>query len=191
MTDGPFNNQTLTSRWNRFASAIQVDAVNSDERRALASDALLHEILTDDTSHLLAELQAYSALRQLDIQPLSAIDGIFEKYSKTPFADTLQKELTFRVDSQMAPDVAIDTAIEASVSTQVGQARNRIEEECIRARDSGEMPQHQFNRTVAQANAAFDALATEEISHAVRTRDKNAFKVAVSKKDSVDDGPSL
>lgn len=191
MTDGPFKNLKLGSRWKRFAEAVQNDAVDSAQCCALASDALVREILTDTNQVLLADLQAYSGREQLDFDPSSSIESIFNGHSKSPFADTLQKELAFRLSEQIAPDVAIGQALEASVGDQISEARNRIEEECIRARESGEMRQDQFDRTVNHASAAFNALAKNEICNALRAGDKNAFKDAVSKKEGLDEGPSL
>src|SRR5712675_3052091 len=97
MTDGPFNNLKLGSCWKRFTEAVQNDAVDKAERCALASHALVREILTDETRTLLADLRAYGHQEQLDINPLSSVENIFNGHNKTPFADTLQKELAFRL----------------------------------------------------------------------------------------------
>jgi hypothetical protein len=191
MSDGPFKNLSLGYRWKRFAEAVQNNAVDEAARCALASDALVREILTDETQSLLTDLGAYKRRVQLDIDPLSSVEDIFHGHSKTPFADTLQKELAFRLGAQMPRDAAIDQALEATVGDRISEARSRIEEECIRARESGEMRQDQFDRTVMQANAAFDALANDRICHALRAGDKDAFKDEVLKKEGLDEGPDL
>lgn len=191
MSDGPFRNLKLGNRWKRFAEAVQNDAVDASERRALALDALVHEILTDSNQALLADLQAHVRREQLDFDPLSSAESIFNGHSKTPFADILQKELAFRLSEQKQANSALDQAIEASVRDHISEVRNRIEEECIRARESGEMQQDQFDQTVTQASAIFDSLAPDEICDALRAGDKKAFKDAVSKKDGLDEGPSL
>ncbi len=159
MTDGPFKNLKLGSRWKRFAEAVQNDAVDSAQCCALASDALVREILTDTNQVLLADLQAYSRREQLDFDPSSSIESIFNGHSKTPFADTLQKELAFRLSEQIAPDVAIGQALEASVGAQISEARNRREEECIRARASGAMRPQQVDPHATNATAACHATA--------------------------------
>lgn len=191
MTDGPFNNSKLGSRWKRFAEAVQNDAVDMASRCALASDALLREILTDETNALLANLRVYGRQQQLDIDPASLVENIFNEHDKTPFADILQKQIAIRLGEQMPPDTAIDQALEATVGKQISEARSRIEEECIRARDTGEMQQDQFERTVREANAAFHLLAETEICDAVRIGDKDAFKDAVLKKRGTHEGPKL
>ena len=128
---------------------------------------------------------------QLDLDPLSSVESIFQSHSKTAFGDTLQKEVFLRLGDQMTPDAAIRQALEASVDNQISSARNRIQEECIGARESGEMWRDQFARTVTQANAAFDALAKGDICDALRAGDKDAFKNAVAKQEGLDEGPSL
>lgn len=191
MSDGPFKNLKLCRRWKRFVEAVQNDAFGSNECCALASDALVREILTDDVQPLLADLQAYARREQLDFDPLSSVESIFNGHSKMPFADTLQKEVVFRLSELIAPSNALWQALDASVSNQISVVRNRIEEECIRAREVGEMRQDQFDYTVTQASATFDLLARNKICEALLAGDKKAFKGAVSKKKGLDEGPCL
>src|SRR5882757_1747537 len=99
MTDGPFKNLQLASRWKRFAEAVQNDAVGMVERCSLAGDALVREVLTEETQALLIDLQAYRSREQLDIDPLSSVESIFNSHSKTPFTDSLEKELAFRLNA--------------------------------------------------------------------------------------------
>lgn len=191
MSDGPFKNLRLGSRWKRFAEAVQNDAVAQASRCALASDALVREILTDGTRTLLADLHAYCDRQQLDLDPLASVERIFDDHSKTSFTDTLHRELAFRVNEQLPPPIAIGQALEAAVGQQIREAKSRIEEECIRACESREMMPEQLDRTVTQANAALDDLAQDEICNALRADNKNAFKDAVLKKEGLDEGPDL
>ncbi|MBI1274453.1 hypothetical protein GC177_00585 [bacterium] len=191
MTDGPFRNLKLSRRWKRFSEAVQNDSVDKAEVCALASDAFVREILTDDAQALMADLQAYEQREQLDFDPTSSFEAIFDDHSKTPFADTLQKELAFRLAEKMPPNVAVEQALEASVNDQIIEARNHIEEECIRVLESGEMRKDQFDRTITQVDAAFETLNKDAICDAIRAGDKNAFKNAVSKKKGLDEGPNL
>ena len=191
MTDGPFKNLKLSNRWKRFAAAAHNDAVDIAERSAIASDALLHEILTDNTQALLVDLQTYTGRAQLDLDPMSSVEGIFNNHSKTPFSDTLQKELVFRLNQQIATDIAIQQAVKASVEDHASKASSRIEEECIDARESGKMHRDQSRRTLAHSRATFDALATKDICDALWAGDKNAFKNAAAKRKGLDEGPRL
>lgn len=190
MTDGPFNNLVLGRRWRRYADALLNDAVDSAERCALASDAIVQELLTDDTQALIKDLQIYASKKQLDFDPVSSIEMVFNNHDKTSFADTLQKELAFRLNEQTAPEIAIAQALDASVCDHIGEAKNRIEEECVHLRESGEMRQEQFDRAVNNSNATFDILTISNICDALRACDKFAFKKAASKKEGLDEGPS-
>ena len=191
MSDGPFKNLRLSNDWRRFAAAAGNDAADGKHRCDLASHALVREILTDDNQALLNDLQAYSCERQLDFDPASSVESIFRRHSKTAFGDTLHKELAFRLGHQMQAGSVMEEALKASIENQSSKARKRLEEECIRARESGEMQQGDFDRTVTHANEAFDALTKDEIYDAIYARDPNAFKIATSKKRGLDEGPSL
>ncbi len=191
MSDGPFKNLRLSYHWKRFAAAAGNDAADRTQRCALASHALVREILTDDYRTLLNDLQAYTCQTQLDFDPVSSVDSIFCRHSRTAFGDTLHKELAFRLGHKMPPDSAMREALIASIDNQSSKARKRFEEECIRTRESGEMRQGDFDHTVTHAGEAFDALTKDEIYDAIRTGDRNAFKTAASKKRGLDEGPSL
>jgi hypothetical protein len=191
MTDGPFKNLKLGVRWKRFAEAVQNDAMDATKRCGLASDALVREILSDDNSDLLAALQRHVGQRQLDIDPGSSVESIFGSHRKTPFADSLQREMAFRLGKGASLELAMGQALQASLSDQISVAKNRIEEECIRAREAGEMRQTQFDCVISQAKKAFEALDKETICDALRAGSKDAFKGAASKKEDIDEGPNL
>ena len=191
MSDGPLKNSQLGSRWNRFVAAVDNDAVGSIQRSALASDALVREILNDDTRVLLKDLWAFMRRDQLDLDPLTSVESIFHSHRKTAFGDSLQREAAFRLANQMTPDAAIGQALNASVKDHIRRARSRIQEECIRSRESGAMPQDQFDRMVSRANATFDGLDTDAICDALRALDKHTFTDSVSKQEGIDEGPSL
>jgi len=191
MSDGPFKNLKLGKRWKQFAEAVQNESFDSTTCCALASHALLHEILTDSFRALLTALQAYANRKQLDIDPLSSIESIFNAHMKTPFSDNLQKQLLFRLGDQVAPSDAVRHALEASVSEHSSDARNRIVDEFIRARETGELRQDQYSRAANNVKSAFGLLAKSDVCEALHIGNKNAFKDAVSKKKSLEEGPPL
>ena len=191
MSDGPFKNLKLGRHWKRFAEAVQNDACTSAECSAFAMNALLHDILTNDVKALLSELRKCASREQLNLDASSAVEEIFRRHQKTSFADTLQKEVVFRLKDQMPLADAIKQAVEAAVTEQKCEAKSRIVEECIVSRDFKGMWQDQFNRTVRELSAIFNGLATNEICEATLAGDNNAFKAAVSKKVGLDEGVSL
>ena len=191
MTDGPFKNLKLARDWKRFAEAAHNDTVDIAQRCALAAHALLGEILTEDTRALLNDLLAYQRQPQLDMDPLSSFESIFDSHTKTAFSDTLRRQMAFRLGDGMVPGAAIGEALEASVDDQIGKARNRIHEECIHARETGEIRQEQLERTITRANEAFDTMPGDDICDALRAGDHNAFKIPASKRKGLDEGPGL
>lgn len=191
MSDGPFKNLKLDKRWKRFAEAVQNEAFDSSACCALASHALMHEILTDSFRAILAALHAYVSRQQLDIDPLSSVESIFNDHMKTPFSDAFQKQVVFRLSDQVAPAVAVQQALEASIAEHSSDAKNRIVDECIRARETGEMRQDQYSLAVNNVKAVFGLLPKNEVCEALHVGNKNAFKDAVSKKKGLDEGPPL
>ena len=191
MPDGPFKNLKLGRRWSRFVTASHNEAFDGTQRCALASDALLRDMLTDADQALLTDLQTFERQPQCDLEALPLVKSLFQKRRKTAFAEILEKELSFRLSDRMTFGSALQRAIQASVDCYINRARNRIQEECIRARDSGEMLQDDYKRTVTSASTAFDAMSKYKICDALLTRDKNAFENDASKKNGIDEGPRL
>lgn len=191
MSDGPFKNLKLGKRWKRFAEAVQNEAFDSSVCCALASHALMHEILTDDFRATLAALQAYASRNQLDLDPVSSVESVFNDHMKTPFSDILKKQVAFRLSDQVTPADAVRQALEASVSEHSCDARNRIVDEFIRARETGEIRKEQYFKAVNNVKAIFGLLAKNAVFEALHVGNKNAFKDAVSKKQGLDEGPPL
>jgi len=191
MSDGPFKNLKLGRRWKRFAEAVQNDASTSAECSAFAMNALLHEILTQDVKALLTDLRNCANQEQLNLAPSATVEEIFRRHQKSSFADTLQKEVVFRLRDKMPLADAIKQAVEAAVTEQKCEAKSRIVEECILSRDYKGMGQDQFNRTVKETSAIFNGLATSEICEAILAGNINTFKAAISKRRGLDEGVSL
>ncbi|MFN6951135.1 MAG: hypothetical protein ACK4NE_00870 [Albidovulum sp.] len=191
MTDGPFRNLKLGSGWKRLADAVQNDASSTTECGLLATDGLVRHLATKENCAAVQELQAYSQQPQLDFDPRAKIEETFDAHEKTPFLDTLEKELLYRIADGTPPAEALDRALDAAVKEEVGEARNRFEEECIRLRDTGEMSREACQRAIGKTNDAFDAVNSRDVCAAIREGDKNAFKSATAKREGLDEGPGL
>ncbi len=191
MTDGPFRNLKLGSGWKRLADAAQNDASSTTECGLLATDGLVRHLATKENCAAVQELEAYTLQPQLDFDPRATIEEIFDDYEKTPFLDTLKKELLYRIADGTPPAEALDLALDAAVEEEVGEARNRFEEECIRLRDTGKMSRHACQRAIGKTNDAFDAVNRRDVCAAIRKGDKNAFKAATAKRVGLDEGPGL
>lgn len=191
MPDGPYNNLELDQHWKKFVAASDSDAFEATVLEALAADALLRELVTDDTRALLKDLWMYQNGQQFDLDPISSVTGIFNRYTKSAFSETFRKELLVRLSDRRAPGAAFGEALHASVTDQAMKAKNRVQEQYILARESGNLREDQFDRMVIRANAAFDQLPMRAICDALRRGDKDAFKGAASKQMGLEDGPVL
>lgn len=191
MPDGPHNNLKLGWRWKRFVAASYNDAADASERGALASDALVREILTGGSRPLLAHLFDYAKRPQLDLEPESAVTNIFSRHPKAAFGDTFLREVAVRLWDRSAPETAVERALEAAVEDQIRKAESRIQDECIRAKECGEMRQDQFDCVVHSVSVAFDGLDRRAICDALREGDEDAFRDAASKKKGIEEGPGL
>tara|TARA_R110000787_G_scaffold61094_1_gene138513 strand:+ start:688 stop:1263 length:576 start_codon:yes stop_codon:yes gene_type:complete len=191
MTDGPFKNMKLGSRWKRLAEAVQNDAVDQSECTALANDTIVRELVTPANNAILSDLEAYAGRDQMDFDPISSVEAVFEQHPKTPFNDQLQKELTYRLSDGVPVGSALSDAVEASATSHIGETRNRFQEECLRLREAKELSTDKCRSTIDKVNATFDAVDIPGLCKAVREGDKNAFKATTNKKDGLDEGPSL
>lgn len=189
MTDGPFKNSALSRGWKRFADALLNDASTPDERAALACHSLLNDVLDKDTRDLLNDLKGHAQRSQLELDPLSSTSEVFDRHLKLPFADTLQKHLNQNLYDKMAPDAALDRALAAAARECLGDAQNRITEECIHVRDTEDMTDNQFRQAIGRNREAFDLVNAEDICRAIHAGNKNAFKAAIAKKEGLDEGP--
>ena len=191
MTDGPFKNMELGHRWKRFAEAVHNDAVDQTERIALASNNIARELCISDNIATLKDLEAYTQQGQRDLDPVSSVQAIFEKHPKSSFNDRLQKELIYRLGDGVQVEVALPDAVKASVTSHIGETKNRLQEECIRLREEKELGAEKCQSTIEESNITFDAVNIPAICDAIYEGDKKAFKAATNKKEGLDQGPRL
>lgn len=191
MSDGPFRNSKLPKWWKGFGEAVHNDAVDDDERRGRAAHGLLKDILTDDAVSVIAELLAFANRPQLEIDPASTAERIFDNHQKGPFVDLLQRELAYQLGHNQPPKEALSEAMAGAVRDQISEVKNRFQEESIHLAEAGDMKREQCETGVERANKIFGALDVDAICDAVFAGNKNAFKNAVSKKQGLDEGPGL
>lgn len=190
MTDGPFKNLKLDSRSKRFVEAVRNDAESNRTRQALAGDAILHGILSENQP-LIRELQAYGQNVQLDLDHDALIKSIFDTFNKSEFADHLQREISFRQHEGEGAEPAVNNGFEAALETGICKFRNRIHEACLEVHGRGEMRSAQFDRFIDRSNETLRNIDRPRILKAFKDGNKNAFKLDVKKKAGVDEGPQL
>jgi len=188
MTDGPFRNSALGNCWKKLAEAVQNDAASSAECGVLASDALARYLVTKEHAKALQELDAHLDSGQLDLDPLGSVEAIFDRCEKTPFLDAFQKELLYRIANGTPLGDAIAPALDAAIDTQIGEARNRFQEECIRLQEAGKITRSAADLAREKIDFAFNAVESAKIRDALLAGKKDAFKKELGRSDGVDEG---
>ena len=191
MTDGPLKNTKLGRNWKRLVEAVQNDAVDQTELIALANDSIACELVTPDNTAALKALEAYGQRKQMDLDPVSSVETEFEKHRKTSFNNRLQKELSYRLGDGVTAEDALPGAVEASVTSHIGKAKNSFQEERTSLRERKKLSAEKCQSNIKKFNAALDAANITEIRAAIYGGKKKAFKAATNKKKGLDEGPGL
>lgn len=190
MTDGPFKNLPLDRRAKRFAEAVQTEAVDQVTRCALAGDAILHSIRRENQL-LIQALQGYGQDGQLDLDPKSSIQSIFDAYPKSEYADHLQREIALRLHDGESAITAINGGMEAALESEVNEFRTRIHEAGLEAQRERGMHKNQLDHLIEGCNLALEGIDRNRIIEALRADNKDAFKQDKRKSKGLDEGPSL
>ena len=189
MMDGPFRNASLSSRWKRYGNNLVSDAASSEERAAQACHSMLGDVDMKTLGPLLNALKAHAQRPQMDLDPVLSIDTIFDSHAKSPLTDTLQKHLIANVREQIPVGRALVQALPSAATDWIGITKNRLDEECIRARDLGDMNNESCRKGIERNREVFDTIRPSELCDALVSGNGRAFKQATRKKVGVDDGP--
>lgn len=189
MTDGPFKNAQLSSRWKQYGKDLVRDATSEEERATQACHSMIGDVDPVAISAILGDIRTYAQRPQMDLDPVPFMESLFEKHAKTPLTDLLQKHLIARLRDQMLPAAAIERALPNTVSDWIGITKNRMDEECIRARTLGDMSESDYRKGIARNRETFATVSPDALGNALTIGDKRAFKQAQKKKIGVDEGP--
>ncbi|MBT5414519.1 MAG: hypothetical protein HOH66_10215 [Rhodospirillaceae bacterium] len=189
MTDGPFRNAELSSRWKRYGDDLVSDATSLEERTAQACHSMLGDVDLTAVSTILGNIIDHTERPQMDLDLVSSIDALFDPHLKSPLTDLLQKHVTTNLRDQMPLATAVDQALQSTVEDWIGITKNRLDEECIRARDLGDLNEKGYSNGIERNREAFAAIASDALCDALTSGNKRAFRRALEKRTSVDDGP--
>lgn len=189
MTDGPFRNAELPSRWKRYGQELVSDAASPEERTVHVCHSMIGDVDMTAFSPLFNELKTHAERAQLDLDPVTTVETIFENHAPSPLADALRRHLIANLRDQISPDEALSDALENTAKEWIGTTKNRLDEECIRARELGAMSREDYRKGIERNRETFAAIKSSELSSALATGNKRAFRQAVQKKTSVDVGP--
>ena len=189
MTDGPFKNTLLSSRWKRYGEDLVSDAVSPNERTKQACHCMIGDVNIREFSPLIGELKAHAERPQMDLDPVTAIEIIFDNHPISPLTDNLQRHLVANLRDQLPPDKALDQALHSTANEWIDTTKNRLDEECIRARELGDMSREDYHKGIERNHETFAAIKPSELCDALATGNKRAFTQALQKKVGLDEGP--
>lgn len=189
MTDGPFRNAKLSSRWKRYGDELVNDATSAEERAKQACHSIIGDVDMKGFSPLFSELKAQAERSQMELDPVSATEAIFGSHPTAPLTDILQRHLIANLRDQLSPEKALERALDDTVKEWAGTTKNRLDEECIRARDLGDMSPGDYRKGIERNYATFAVIKSSELCNALASGNKRAFSPALRKKSGVDQGP--
>ena len=146
MTDGPFKNAALSSRWKQYGKDLVSDVASSEERIAQACHSILGDMDMKRVGSLLSALKGHAQRPQLDLDPVSSAEAIFDSHAQSPLTDLLQKHITANLREQIPGKRPLDQALRSAVTDSIAITKNRLDEECIRARDLGDMNRENYRK---------------------------------------------
>jgi hypothetical protein len=188
MSDGPFRNAPLSSRWKTYGKKLTSDATTVEERKAQACHSMMGDVGMD-FHPLFSELKARAKHAQMDLDPVAAIEPIFNKYPGLLLADALQRHLVANLRDQIPPEQALDRGLNSTVNEWLDTLGNRLHEQCISARDRGDMNEADYRKAIARNRETFSAIKPDEICTALASGNKRALHQAIKKKIDIDEGP--
>lgn len=189
MTDGPFRNSALSSRWKSYGEDLVNEATPLEECAASASHSILGGIAWDDLSSLLNALREGLEGAQLGLDPAGVASSIFDAHVPAPFHDSLQRHLEATIRESPQVDGLVDMALREAVNDLIDTAKSRIEEECIRSRDAGDMGWKKYEVAVRRNTETFNQIDAAALARAISSGARGAFKAALRKKTGTDEGP--
>ncbi|WP_454739711.1 hypothetical protein [Cupriavidus necator] len=189
MSDGPFRNAALSSRWKVYGQQLVSDAMNAGERTAQACHSMIDDVDMKAFHPLLGELHAHVRRPQMDLDPVASIETIFDSHPMLTLADLLRRHLVANLRDRISPEKALDRALESTTKEWIGTTKNRLDEQCIRARDLGDMKLEDYRKGLERNQATFSSIKVEELCAALASGNKRAFSETLQKKIGVDEGP--
>ena len=189
MTDGPFRNAELSNRWKQYGKDLVSDAASADERIVQACHSMVGDLDLSEVSRLLSAIKRHAERPQMDLDVMSSMETLFESGLKSPLNDMLQKHLMANLYDRMPLDTALDQALQSTVVDWIGITKNRLDEQCIRARDLGDMNREDYRRGIERNAETFAGIDRNGLCDALTNGDKRTFKKAQKMKTGIDEGP--
>ncbi|WP_085084176.1 hypothetical protein [Azospirillum oryzae] len=189
MTDGPFRNSELSRQWKRYGEDLVSDAASPDERAKKALHSMFGDVDLEEFSNLLRELNHYAQSQQMDLYPSSGVEDIFERNPNSTLINYFYRELFSELKEQSNLQIALDKALVSTAKDWIKIAKDRIDDECICARDLGNMTREDYRKAILRNQEAFSQINPNDFCGALIAGNKRTISHALKKKSGVDEGP--
>ena len=187
MTDGPFRNLRLSSRWKMFGEQLVSDAASPAERVNQACHSMMTDAGVAEFTSLVRDLDVCAAQPQMTLDPIGDIETIIEGHPMSPLSDILRRTLLAKMRDGLSLPTALQPAMNETIREWVGIVRNRLDEHCIQARDNGDMSRVEYQIGLSRNAEAFSAIDVEKLSQAIKEGNRTVFRTL--KQLGVDEGP--
>ncbi|VVT35249.1 hypothetical protein [Hoeflea sp. EC-HK425] len=187
MTDGPFRNAPLSSSWKRYGQDLVSDAVSNDDRVKRACHSMLLGVDMSAFHGLFSELTEKASRDQLDLDCLAATEAIFDNHKSSCLAEPLMANMLCNLREGQTERDALSAALASTVIDWIDSTKNRMDEECIRAKAVGDMSHSDYNKGMKRNGETFASIDAEQLCNALAQSNKNAFKPIA--RSNVDEGP--
>jgi len=188
VTDGPYKNADLPSRWKKFGNSLIDDAADPEYRTERAEHALMRDLPASFRS-LVHEIDQAVKHSFSEESARLVVLAIVDKHSKTPtlYSDTLQRYLNAYISRPMAIDMAVTLALDSTIKREASKIRVRLTEESMHARDRNDLKETDYKKALGNLSC-LDDINVSKIRQDVR-RNRKAPKAAALKRLGDDDGP--
>ncbi|TXR50494.1 hypothetical protein [Phyllobacterium endophyticum] len=191
MTDGPFRNAPLSSRWKRYGQDLVSDAVSKDDRVKQACHSMLGDVDMKAFERLYSELNEKASRDQLDLDCVASTETIFDTHESSSLSEVLKANMLCNLREKLTERDALDAALASTVLDWIDMTKNRLDEDCIRARDVGDMSRSDYNKGMKRNGETFASIDAAQLRRALAESNKNAFKPVARRNvdESPDDAP--
>lgn len=187
MTDGPFRNLRLSNRWKKFGEQLVSDAASHAERVNQACHSMITDAGMKEFTSMVQELSGYLAQSQLSLDPVGDVETVIERHPMSSLSDILRRTIIAEIEKGLPRTEALQTAMKATTREWVGIVKNRLDEDCIQARDLGDMSRVDYQKGLERNAEAFSGIDLEKLCRAMQDGDRRAF--TSPKHMTVDEGP--
>ncbi|SDG90630.1 hypothetical protein [Pelagibacterium luteolum] len=187
MTDGPFRNSRLSTRWQKFGEQLVSDAASPAERVKQACHSMMTDAGVREFSSMVRDLSSCLARSQLTLDPVADVEAVIERHLMSSLSDILRRTLIANLHDGVSPAEALQPAMEATTQEWIGIVKNRLEEHCIQARDMGDMSRADYQKGLERNAEAFSSIDVPNLCQAMKVGDRRAF--SSPRLMTVDEGP--